>query len=96
MMLYHVKPLFCQPVHLEESGIVKIHSVGPHKGKSIEPDIALCCDLVIQLPHGTAAQISRILILGVHILNLLVDPLKILISDDRLSTEHQFSPETGY
>ena len=72
-------------------GIFKIHAVCPHQGKGKEMHAALCGNLVVQLAHGAAAQVPRILVPGVRFGNLFVDPFKLLISDNRLSPQNQFS-----
>ena len=56
-------------------------------------DVSLRGNLVIQLANRTAAEISWVLILGICLGNLLVDPLKFFVTDDRLPPEYQFSPE---
>ena len=54
-------------------------------------DVPLCGDLIVQLTHRTAAEISGVFVPGVHVGDLLVDPLKIRILDYRLSPEHQLA-----
>ena len=49
------------------------------------------CDLIVQLPDGTTAQVSRIFVLCIHIFNLFIDSFKIRIGDNRFSSEYQFS-----
>ena len=53
--------------------------------------VSLCRDLAVQLAHRTAAEIARILIPGIHVINLFVNPLKIRVGNDCLSPEDQLS-----
>ena len=64
-----------------------------HQGKSAEPDIAPCRDLVVQLTHGAAAEIPGIFVLCLHVLNLRIDPLKIRVADHCLPPQHQLPPK---
>ena len=70
---------------------MEVHAVRLHKGKRIKPDTALCRDLTVELPHGTAAQVARILILCAALSDRLIDLLKIRIGDDCFPAKHQFS-----
>ena len=55
---------------------MEIHILDAYQGKSIEPHISSGCDLVVQLAHGTAAQISGVFIFGICISDGLIDALK--------------------
>lgn len=54
-------------------------------------NVAFCRNLIVQLAHRTAAEVPRILVFRIDILNLLVDLLKIGIADDRLAAQNQLS-----
>ena len=96
LVLHYLKALFLQPQKFLFMGIFKIHAVRPNQGKRKEMHAPLCGDLIIQLAHRAAAQISRILITGVRLGNLLVDPLKLLIANHCLPTENQFSLKRNF
>ena len=89
-VFHRIKALLFQPFHLTFHRIVERLSFGAHQRERHKPHMTSRCDLIVQLAHGTAAQISRILVLCIHILDFLVDLLKIRVCDDRLSTEYQF------
>ena len=62
-----------------------------HQRESIKSYISPGCDLIIQLSDRSTAEISRIFIFCVHILNRCIDPLKIRICDDCFSSQYQSS-----
>ena len=66
-----------------------IHILCRYQCKRIKPHISLCGDLVIQLSDRSAAEISRIFVFGIDILDRLIDSLKIGIGDDRLAPQHK-------
>ena len=54
-------------------------------------NVAFCRNLIVQLAHRTAAEVPRILVFRIDILDLLIDLLKIGIADDRLAAQNQLS-----
>ena len=85
-MLHNCKSLFLQKSKLRLFGIMEIHIIRFYQGKGIESDISFGGDLIVELTHGSAAQIPGILILGLCICDLSVDLLEITVSDDRFSS----------
>ena len=82
---HNLKSLFPQPFKLSPPGVVKIHPIRPHKGKCLEMHVPLSRELAVELAHGAAAQIPGILVFCIHVLDFLIDPAKIRISDHSLS-----------
>ena len=74
---------------MKHSGVFKIHTLGFHQGEGKELHIAFCSNLVVQLADGTAAEIARILVLCIHILDLGIDPFEVTISDNRFPTQDE-------
>ena len=70
---------------------MEVHPIGLHQGKCLKMHIPLRCNLAVKLTDRTAAQVSGILIFGIHILNSAVNPLKVRIGNDSLSPENQLS-----
>ena len=55
MVLHHIKALLFQPLHLINTGIMKVHALRPHKAERIEAHVPLRRDLIVKLAHGPAA-----------------------------------------
>ena len=91
LVFHHLEALLFQPLHLTDSGIFEILFRSAHKRKCHKMNVAFCRNLIVQLAHRTAAEISRILVFRIDILDLLVDLLKIGIADDRLAAQNQLS-----
>lgn len=49
------------------------------------------CNLAVKLADRTAAQVSGVLIFGIHILDSAVNPFKFRIGNDSLSPENELS-----
>ena len=90
-VLYHLKALFLQPGKLTGVGILKIHPIGFHQRKSKKLNVSSRRHRTVQLTHGTAAEISRILVFRIHILDFFVDLLKITVGNHRLAPEDQLT-----
>ena len=56
-----------EPQKLLFSRIFKVNTIRPHQCKRHKTDVSGCRDLTVQLAYGTAAEISRILVLCIHI-----------------------------
>ena len=56
-----------EPQKLLFSRIFKVNAIRPHQCKRHKTDVSGCRDLTVQLAYGTAAEISRILVLCIHI-----------------------------
>ena len=90
-MFHHCKALLLQKSKLGFLGIMKIHTIRLYQRKSKKADIPSGRDLIVELPHRAAAQISGILVFCLCICDLPVDLLKITVGDHRFSPQDQFS-----
>ena len=72
-------------------GVLKIHALCPDQGECVKLHIPFCCDLVVELAHGTAAKVPGIFVTGIHILDLFVDLFKVRIGDNGLPAKDQLT-----
>ena len=70
---------------------MEIHILRLYQRKCIESYIPLRRDLVVQLSYRTAAQIPRVLVLRIHVLDPGIYTLKFLIPYDGFSPYDQFA-----
>ena len=91
-VFHHVEPLLRHPFHLGFPAVLEVHLRRLTQGKGVEVHVSLRRNPAVQLAHTAAAQVPRVLVFRIRIVDGRVDFLKILVANHRFSSYHRMSP----